>query len=58
MAGFSAAAASLVGLLDGSPLFAEAALVGPITVDATEGRERFIIQAKVKRLGLSKAASR
>jgi general secretion pathway protein L len=58
MAGFSAAAASLVGLLDGSPLFAEAALVGPITVDATEGKERFIIQTKVKRLGLSKAASR
>jgi general secretion pathway protein L len=58
MAGFSAAAASLVGLLDGSQAFTDAALVGPITVDASEGRERFIIQAKVKRLGLSRAASR
>jgi general secretion pathway protein L len=44
----SAAAASLVGLLDRSALFTEASLVGPIAADPAEGRERFIIQAKLK----------
>src|SRR5262245_34139073 len=57
MSGFSTAAASLVRLLDGSQVFAEAALVGPITVDPTEGKERFIIQAKLKPPASSKTAS-
>jgi general secretion pathway protein L len=55
--GFSAAAATLVGLLDRSTVFAEASLVGPITVDASEGKERFIIQMKLKPPASSTAAS-
>jgi general secretion pathway protein L len=46
--GFSPAAASLVGLIDRSPLFRDAALTSQISVDATEGKERFAIQAKLR----------
>ena len=41
MAGFSAAATELVGLIEKSPLFAQARLDAPITFDAANGRERF-----------------
>ncbi|HEY7550094.1 MAG TPA: PilN domain-containing protein [Hyphomicrobiaceae bacterium] len=58
LSGFSATAAGLVPLLDGSPMFAEAALVGPVTMDPAEGRERFIIQAKLKGAGSPRTASR
>jgi general secretion pathway protein L len=58
LSGFSAAAAGLVPLLDASPMFAEAALVGPITMDQAEGRERFIIQAKLKDPASPRTASR
>lgn len=47
MTGFSAAAASLVSLIERSPLFGEASLAGPVSVDQAEGKERFVIQAKV-----------
>src|SRR6266700_532351 len=46
--GFSNAAPSLVGIIDGSPLFFDAGLTAPIALDPTEGRERFAVQAKVK----------
>lgn len=46
--GFSSAAASLVGIIDSSPLLFDAALTSPIAHDASEGRERFALQAKVK----------
>ncbi|HXO69418.1 MAG TPA: PilN domain-containing protein [Bradyrhizobium sp.] len=46
--GFSNAAPSLVGIIDSSPLFFDAALTSPIAFDATEGRERFALQAKVR----------
>jgi len=46
--GFSDAAPSLVGMVDGSPLFIDAALTAPIAIDANEGRERFALQAKVR----------
>lgn len=46
--GFSAAASSLVGLFIQSPLFFDAALTAPIAMDPAEGRERFVLQAKVK----------
>jgi general secretion pathway protein L len=46
--GFSPAAASLVGLIDRSSLFGDAALTAQISVDPTEGKERFAIQAKFK----------
>jgi general secretion pathway protein L len=46
--GFSPAAASLVGLIDRSALFRDAALTAQISVDPTEGKERFAIQAKLK----------
>jgi general secretion pathway protein L len=46
--GFSPAAASLVGVIDRSPLFRDAALTAQISVDPTEGKERFAIQAKLK----------
>jgi general secretion pathway protein L len=58
MTGFSAAAASLVALLDASAVFTEASLVGPIAVDPAEGKERFIIQAKLKPPASSKTALR
>jgi general secretion pathway protein L len=58
MTGLSAAAASLVGLLDRSTLFTEASLVGPVTVDPVEGKERFIIQAKLRPPAPPKTAAR
>ena len=48
MSGFSAAAAKLVGVLDQSPLFRDAALTTAIAVDPIEQRERFALQAKVR----------
>jgi general secretion pathway protein L len=41
MAGFSAAATELVGLIEKSPVFSQASLDAPITFDAVNGRERF-----------------
>jgi general secretion pathway protein L len=46
--GFSSEAPRLVGVVDGSPLFRDAALTSPIAFDPAEGRERFALQAKVK----------
>lgn len=46
LTGLSAAAASLVGILDRSPLFTDAALTAPVTHDPVEGKERFALQAK------------
>jgi general secretion pathway protein L len=48
MTGFSAAAGSLVALLDAQPLFGDVELTAPIATDATEGRERFALQAKLR----------
>lgn len=45
--GFSAAAPSLVGVIDGSPLFSDAALTAPVSLDPIEKVERFTLQAKV-----------
>jgi len=56
--GFSSAAPSLVGLVDGSPLFSDAALTAPIAFDASEGRERFALQAKVRQPDAFKEAAR
>ena len=56
--GFSSAAPSLVGLIDGSPLFSDAALTAPIAFDASEGRERFALQAKVRLPDAFKEAAR
>lgn len=58
ISGFSGAAPSLVGIIDGSQLFFDAALTSPIAFDATEGRERFALQAKVKVPAASREASR
>lgn len=49
LTGFSGAAPSLVGIVDSSPLFIDATLTSPIALDASEGRERFALQAKVRR---------
>lgn len=49
MNGLSAAASSLVGLVDQSPLFGETSLTAPISTDPIESRERFALQAKVRR---------
>jgi general secretion pathway protein L len=46
--GFSSEAPSLVGIIDGSPLFRDAALTSPIAFDAAEGRERFALQTMVR----------
>ena len=56
--GFSNAAPSLVGIIDGSPLFFDAALTSSIAFDAAEGRERFALQAKVKMPDAFKEAAR
>jgi general secretion pathway protein L len=58
ISGFSSAAPSLVGIIDSSPLFFDAALTSPIAVDAAEGRDRFALQAKVKMPDAFKEASR
>jgi general secretion pathway protein L len=58
ISGFSSAAASLVGIIDNSPSFHDAALTSPIALDATEGRERFALQAKVKMPEAFKEAAR
>jgi hypothetical protein len=58
MTGFSAAAASLVGLIDRSSLFGEAALVGAVTVDEAERKERFVIQARLRETGKTGKAMR
>jgi general secretion pathway protein L len=51
LGGYSAAAAKLVAILDGSPLFEEAALTTAIAIDQNEQRERFALQAKVRTRG-------
>jgi general secretion pathway protein L len=48
MIGFSGAAPSLVGIVDGSPLFVDASLTSPVAFDPAEGRERFALQARVR----------
>jgi general secretion pathway protein L len=58
MIGFSGAAPSLVGIVDGSRLFFDAALTSPVAFDAVEGRERFALQAKVRRPAMLKEAAR
>jgi general secretion pathway protein L len=58
MVGFSAAAASLVGMIDQSPYFTDAALTSPIALDPVEQRERFALQAKLKRPEAIRRASR
>jgi general secretion pathway protein L len=58
MTGFSAEAASLVGIIDQSPFFADASLTAPIALDPVEQRERFALQAKLKRPGPIRRASR
>jgi general secretion pathway protein L len=49
ISGFSAAATNLVGLVEQSPLFVEASLTAPVALDPVEARERFALQAKVKK---------
>jgi general secretion pathway protein L len=58
ISGFSNAAPSLVGIIDSSPLFFDAALTSPIAFDSTEGRERFALQVKVKMPDMLKEARR
>jgi len=48
LSGFSGAAPSLVGIVDDSSLFFDAALTSPIAFDPGEGRERFSLQARVR----------
>lgn len=50
--GFSDSAAGLPALFDQSPLFSDAALTAAITPDMQEKRERFALQAKVRRRGV------
>ena len=58
LTGFSSAAPSLVGIVDRSSLFIDASLSAPVAFDPIEGRERFALQAKVKRPELVKGAAR
>jgi Tfp pilus assembly protein PilN len=56
LSGLSSDAARLVRILDGSRLFAGAALAGPITPDATEKKDRFRLTLKLRRIGVPRAA--
>ena len=58
MTGYSQAATSLVGLLDQSPLLADASLTAPVALDPVEQRERFALQAKLKVRQPTRSASR
>ncbi len=58
LTGFSDAAANLVSVIDRSPLFADATLTAPISLDPTEQKERFVIQATVEKREPSREASR
>jgi general secretion pathway protein L len=58
MNGFSAGATDLIKLFDRSPLLADASLTAPVAIDPVEGRERFALQAKVKRSDSSKGPTR
>lgn len=55
VSGFSTAAAKLVVIFDSSPLFREAALTAPIALDANEERERFALQAVIRRDAMGSA---
>jgi len=55
VSGFSTAAAKLVVTFDRSPLFREAALTTAIALDPTEQRERFALQAMVRRDAMGNA---
>jgi general secretion pathway protein L len=55
VSGFSTAAAKLVVVFDRSPLFREAALTAAIALDANEQRERFALQAVVRRDAIGNA---
>lgn len=56
--GFSSAAPSLVNSFDASRLFYDAGLISPVALDPVEGRERFVLQAKVRLPELPKGSSR
>ena len=58
MTGFSAEVTNLVGLIDRSPMFADASLTSPVALDPIEGRERFALQAKLRKSGPFKEAAR
>lgn len=59
LSGVSSDAARLVRTLDGSRLFTDATLVGSITPDATERRDRFRVSMKIRKVGrASKSAER
>jgi len=49
LSGVSSDAARLVRILDGSRLFTGATLVGPITPDANEQRDRFRMSLKLRK---------
>jgi general secretion pathway protein L len=49
MTGFSKGAAALVGIVDRSPMFTDVSLTAPIALDPSEQRERFVLQATIKK---------
>jgi general secretion pathway protein L len=58
LTGFSGAGTSLVALVDRSPMFFDTLLTAPIALDPAEGRERFTIQARLKKSDSIKASPR
>lgn len=56
LSGVSSDAARLVRILDGSRLFTGATLVGPITPDATERRDRFRLSLRLRKVGTGRVA--
>jgi hypothetical protein len=47
-----------VALVDQSSLLADASLTAPITLDPIEGRERFVLKARIKAQAWLEKASR
>lgn len=58
MTGFSTAASTLVPLIDRSPVFTDAALTAPVTLDPVEQRERFSLQARIRQQATVRSAAK
>jgi general secretion pathway protein L len=46
--GYSAVASDLPQLIEGSPLFADAALMGPVVFDQSKGKHSFTVRAALR----------
>ena len=47
--GQSAKASALIGIVEASPLFVDAAFISPVTTDPRTNKERFVLSARIGR---------